>query len=675
MTEKDTRSGQAADLRRQAEEIIRQTATLSPENLEAMSSKEMLQTIHELRVHQIELNTQNEELCRKQAELDAAGARYFDFYDLAPVGYVTVSKEKLILEANLSTARMLGVARRDMFKQPFSKYIFKEDQDIYYLHREQIIKTGEPQKCELRMVKNDGTAFWTHLATIAVYGPEGDPVYRTVISDITQSKNISEQLLLAKKVAEEANLAKSVFVANMSHEIRTPLNAILGFAQVMERDPSLTSEQAENVQMIIRSGAHLLRLLGDILDMSKIESGRIAINESVFCLHDLLNELKLMFRSRVSAQGLQLLMEWDAASIPRYVVGDEGKLRQVLANLMGNAVKFTVTGGIVVRVRADAVIGKAGEDETVLRLVVEVEDTGPGISTGEIDRIFGYFQQGCAGVKAGGTGLGLTISRKFVEMMGGELTVTSQVGKGSCFRFQVLLKPTVEVADQDKSPSRRIIGLKPGTGPFRILVVDDAPTNRVLLCTLLQPVGFEVAEASNGVEALAVFDKWSPSAILMDMRMPLMDGYEATRRLKSTEAGRATPVIAVTASIFADSKDQVTAAGVDVYLKKPFKVKELFDVLEKCLGLQYVFADETDKIPSRHPEPASLVLAVPLALPKKLTQAMRKAVEEGDINQLTELIVQVERFDSVKARVLQSLADEYDYTRLGQWLEKEGSDI
>ena len=674
MTEKNTRSGQATDLRRRAEEIVRQKATQSPKNLEAISSKEMLHTIHELEVHQIELNVQNEELRLKQAELDAAGARYFDFYDLAPVGYVTVSEMKLILEANLTTASMLGVMRSDLLKHPFSRYILKEDQDIYYLHREQLIKTGEPQECELRMVKNDGTAFWTHLATIAVYGPEGDPVYRTVISDITESKNISEQLLLAKKVAEEANLAKSIFVANMSHEIRTPLNAILGFAQILERDPSLTPDQVENVQIIIRSGAHLLRLIGDILDISKIESGRITLDETVFCLHDLLNELELMFRSRVSALGLQLLMERDTASIPHYVAGDEGKLRQVLVNLMENAAKFTVTGGIVVRVRADAVAGKAGEDEAVLRLVVEVEDTGPGISTGEIDRIFAYFQQGGAGVKAGGTGLGLTISRKFVEMMGGKLTVTSQVGKGSCFRFQALLKLAAEVADQDKSPSRRIIGLKPGTGPFRILVVDDAPTNRALLYTLLQPVGFEVAEASNGVEALDVFEKWSPSAILMYMRMPLMDGYEATRRIKSTEAGRATPVIAITASIFKDSRNQVIAAGVDVYLRKPFRVDELFAALGKCLGLRYVFADETDKIPCQ-PKPASLIPAVPLALSKKLIQAMRQAVEEGDINQLTELIVQVEKLDSVKARVLQALADGYDYARLGQWLEKEGYDI
>ena len=531
MTEKDTRSGQVADLRRQAEEIARQNTTQSPENLEALSFKEMLQTIHELRVHQIELNMQNEELRLKQAELDAAGARYFDFYDLAPVGYVTVSEMKLILEANLTTASMLGVMRSDLLKHPFSRYILKEDQDIYYLHREQLIKTGEPQECELRMVKNDGTAFWTHLATIAVYGPEGDPVYRTVISDITESKNISEQLLLAKKVAEEANLAKSIFVANMSHEIRTPLNAILGFAQVLERDPSLTHEQVENVQIIIRSGAHLLRLIGDILDISKIESGRITLDETVFCLHDLLNELELMFRFRVNVKGLQLVMERDA-NTPRYVTGDEGRLRQVFVNLMGNASKFTVTGWIAVRVRSDVVAGKTGGDAKALRLVVEVEDTGPGIPDEEMGWIFGSFQQGGGGVKAGGTGLGLAISRRLVEMMRGELTVTSQVGKGSCFRFEVLLKLAAEVAGQDKMLSRNIVGL----------------------------------------------------------------------------------------------------------------------------------------------EPAFLISPVPIALSMELIQAMRQAVEEGDINQLMELIVQVEKLDSVKARVLHALADQFDYERLGQWLKKEGSD-
>jgi signal transduction histidine kinase len=478
---------------------------------------------------------------------------------------------------------------------------------------------------------------------------------------------------IARAVAEEANQAKSLFVANMSHEIRTPMNAILGFAQILERDPSLSPEQAEHVRIITHSGAHLLRLIGDILDISKIESGRITLNEAAFCLSDLLNDLELMFRSRVNARGLQLLIARDE-SLPRYMTADDGKLRQILVNLIGNAVKFTVTGGVAVRVRADAVEGKTGKDPEALRLVVEVEDTGPGISDEDMGLIFGVFQQGGAGVRAGGAGLGLTISRKFVEMMGGELTVTSQVGKGSCFRFEALMKPAAEIAEGDKPVLRRIVGLEPGTGPFRILVVDDAPTNRALLCALLRPVGFDVAEAINGVEALKVFAKWLPHAVLMDMHMSVMDGYEATRRIKSTEAGRTTPVIALTASTLEGSQTQIMASGVDVHLRKPFQVEELFEVLGKCLDLHYVFADEPDKT-LIHPKPASQMQAVPLALPKELIQAMRQAVEDGDIDRLTKLIVQVEKLDSPKSCVLQALADEFDYARLDQWLEKEGSDI
>ena len=321
----------------------------------------------------------------------------------------------------------------------------------------------------------------------------------------------------------------------MSHEIRTPMNAILGFAQVLERDPSLTPQQAEHVRIIARSGGHLLHLINDILDMSKIEAGRTTLNEVDFCLHDLLSDLELMFRSRADAKGLQLLVERDE-SVPRYVTADEGKLRQVLVNLMGNAVKFTETGGVALRVRVEAVEGKTVEDKASLRLMAEVEDTGPGIPDTDMYQIFDPFQQAATGVKAGGTGLGLAISRKFVEMMGGELTVTSQVG-ASCFRFNALLAQAGDIAEQEKPVLPCVVGLEPGTGPFRILVVEDIPDNRTLLCELLRPVGFEIEEASNGVEALDVFNRWSPHAILMDMRMPIMDGYEATRRIKATAAG------------------------------------------------------------------------------------------------------------------------------------------
>jgi PAS domain S-box-containing protein len=538
---------------------------------------------------------------------------------------------------------------------------------------QQMAETGQPiPAAELSLMRKDGSRVSVFSNHTIVQVPGRMQELFCIDIDITERKQ-AEQERIAREAAEAANQAKSIFVANMSHEIRTPMNAILGFAQVLERDPSLTPQQAEHVRIIARSGGHLLHLINDILDMSKIEAGRTTLNEADFCLHDLLSDLELMFRSRADARGLQLLVERDE-SVPRYVTADEGKLRQVLVNLMGNAVKFTETGGITLRVRVGAVEGKTLEDNASLRLMAEVEDTGPGIPDTDRDLIFDPFQQTAAGAKAGGTGLGLAISHKFVEMMGGELTVTSQVGAGSCFRFEALLAQAGDIAEQEKPVLPCVVGLEPGAGPFRILVVDDISDNRILLCELLRPVGFEIAEASNGVEALDVFDSWSPHAVLMDMRMPIMDGYEATRRIKATAAGNAIPVIAVTASAFEDDFEQVMATGMYAYLRKPFRTEDLFEMLGKCLGLRYVFADDTADAPG-HIEAAPLTAESITALPKDIVEAMQQAVEEGNMDRLTELVAQVEKIDSATARGLQVLTDRYDYEKLVQWLEKGGTDL
>ncbi|MFZ4441075.1 MAG: PAS domain S-box protein [Syntrophales bacterium] len=534
----------------------------------------------------------------------------------------------------------------------------------------QMAETGQPiPAAELSLMRKDGSRLAVFSSHTIVQIPGQKQELFCIDIDMTDRKQ-AEQDRVAREVAEKANQAKSIFVANMSHEIRTPMNAVIGFAQVLERDPAITPEQAEHVRTIHRSGIHLLRLINDILDMSKIEAGRTTLNEAVFCLHDLLDDLLQMFRVRTDAQGLQLLMERDE-NVPRYVNGDEGKLRQVLVNLLGNAVKFTATGGVAVRVRVGAVAENTGEADESLRLGFEVEDSGPGIPDEEQNRIFDPFQQGGGGMASGGTGLGLAISRRFVEMMGGSLAVKSKVGTGSCFGFDLLLKPAAEVAGREQRVSRRIIGLEAGSGPFRILVVDDAPTNRVLLCALLRPLGFEVAEAGNGVEAIDIFKKWSPHAVLMDMRMPVMDGYEATRWIKSTEAGRVTPVIAITANAFENNGQRVMESGVDAYVRKPFRMEEICAALGKCLGVRYLFADGTDETLG-HPAPVSLTPEALAALPQEMIRAMRQALEEGDSARLRELIAQVENLDSPTARELQALLDRYDYGKLGEWLASSG---
>ncbi|MHB1456489.1 MAG: PAS domain S-box protein [Armatimonadota bacterium] len=466
--------------------------------------------------------------------------------------------------------------------------------------------------------------------------------------------------------AEAANQAKSIFIANMSHEIRTPLNAILGFAQLLERDPALTPRQTEYVHTINRSGENLLSLINDILDFAKIETGRATLNNAAFDLHVLLDDLELMFHSRAVAKGLYLLLERDDR-VPRYVTGDEGKLRQILINLLGNAVKFTETGGVAVRVRVETPRGTTAEDKELLRLVAEVEDTGPGIADEDMVSIFNSFQQAKTGKSTDGTGLGLSISRDLVKMMSGELTVKSQVGVGSCFRFELPLELAADAVELEQPVAPRVVGLASNAEPVRILVVDDVADNRRLLCDLLQSVGFEVTEASNGVEALAFVDTWSPHAVLMDMRMPVMDGYEATRRLKASESSRAIPVIAVTASAFHDSRKLVISAGVDAYLRKPYRAEELFATLGKCLDLRYLYDEKTNTTAP----PLSETRA---ALPAELAQSIRSAAGDGDIGRLTELIVQVTPLDDVAGCELQVMVDRYDYELIDEWLNKGDAD-
>ena len=290
------------------------------------------------------------------------------------------------------------------------------------------------------------------------------------------NRSLEESTALANRMAalaEKTNLAKSAFLANMSHEIRTPMNAILGFAQVLERDPALLPRQAEHVTTITRSGAHLLSLINDILDMSKIEAGLATLNLKVFCLHDFLEDLEALFRPRAEAKGLRLVVEREAG-VPRHVKADEGKLRQIFVNLIGNAIKFTESGGITARVGAEEMATGDGR----FRLMASVEDTGPGLTAEEMSLLFMPFQQTSSGVKAGGTGLGLAISRKNVELMGGVISVSSQDGSGSRFSFELPLEVAGGDGLAERTSPPRVIGLEPGAGPYRILVADDMEDNR-----------------------------------------------------------------------------------------------------------------------------------------------------------------------------------------------------
>ena len=394
---------------------------------------------------------------------------------------------------------------------------------------------------------------------------------------------------LAREAAEAANRAKSTFLANVSHEIRTPLNVVLGFTQALERDASLGERQRRQLATIAESGQHLQRLIDDVLDLSTLDAGSAPVRRAPFALRRLLRDLEHASTDQARERGLRFVMEV-AADVPDSVMGDDVKLRQVCTNLVGNALKFTDEGAVAVRVRVD----REGERRAVdadgrITIVLEVEDSGPGIAEHDLDRIFASFAQAEAGRRSGGSGLGLAISERLVTLMGGTIDVHSSVGRGS--RFLVRIPLDVLPAAPLAAPQRHgaVVALAADSIGVRVLVVDDKADNRAVLRAMLEGVGHVVREASDGAEALEAFDAWPPDVVLMDLRMPRMDGYEATRRIKATQRGASTPVIAVTASALYEDAARASEAGIDAVVRKPFRWSAFFDVMADVADVRYVY--------------------------------------------------------------------------------------
>ena len=399
---------------------------------------------------------------------------------------------------------------------------------------------------------------------------------------------------LAKQAAEMANTAKSEFLANMSHELRTPLNSVIGFTQILCQDTSFKAEQKERLRIINRSGEHLLSLINNILEMSKIEAGRTTLNETDFDLHTVLQDLQDMFCLKVQKKGIQFVLEPDS-NLPQYIFADEGKLRQVLINLIGNGVKFTDKGGVIVRAKVET----DAENNQARLLKLEVEDTGPGIAAEELKKLFVPFEQTTAGhqIKQG-TGLGLAITQKFIKLMGGEIRTTSTVGVGTCFQLSIPIHLSSSQNFPGKVGSGKVIGIAPDRREYRILVVDDQPDNRLLMLDLLGSKGFSLEQASNGREAIDIWEAWHPDLIWMDLHMPEMDGYEASKQIREWESqlespAVATKIIALTASVFGE-RELVLASGFDDYMMKPFREQVIWQKMKEYLGVELIYEESVE---------------------------------------------------------------------------------
>jgi PAS domain S-box-containing protein len=589
-------------------------------------------------------------------------------------GAIVTDRTGTILWVNDAFCRIFGYEREEVIgRNPRILKSGRHSDEEYREFWRQLTSAGH-WRGELWNRRKTGEVFPEEISIQALRGPDGRILrYISIFSDITERKRNdeelrkhrehledlvhqrTEELTVARDEAEAANRSKSAFLANMSHELRTPLNAVIGFSQLMDKDPALSPSQRRNLEIIKSSGSHLLTLINDVLELSKIESGKMHLEADEVGLAELLQQVLDMMRVRAEQAGLSLRLS--ARGLPAAVVLDAVKLRQVLLNLLSNALKFTLEGGVTLKTEA------LPADDGKVRVAFAVDDTGIGIAADDLARIFRPFEQAGTVPQHGGTGLGLTISRQYVRMMGGELTVESAVGKGSSFRFAITvpLGCAVPVGSQ----RRRVVGLAASPQGRRILIVDDQGETRLLLRALLEPLGFEVAEADDGAGVEAAVAAFRPGLVLMDWRMREIDGLEATKRLRGRGDLAQPRIVMLTANALDDSHQQALAAGADDFLRKPYEEQELYAMLEKHLGVRFLYEGPEDAVQAATTSIGADELA---ALPLEQRESLAAAVLSLNHERIEAVLVDIERHDPGLAGRLREVSQAMHYRQLWQAL-------
>ena len=533
----------------------------------------------------------------------------------------------------------------------------------------QTIAAGQEWKGEFLNRKRNGGLFWEKASITAIRDEQGAvSAYLAVKEDITEQKFAQQALLRAKEEAESATRMKSAFLANMSHEIRTPMNAILGFTELLLRDDSLSVQQRHYLTTVSRSGEHLLELLNDVLETSKIEAGQMRINSAPFDIRLMLDYLDSMFRQKIEDKSLVFSVDADRLEYGHFVA-DQQKLRQIVINLLGNALKFTQAGRIDLRVWTEPC---SGSEPTECYLFFEVADTGMGIAAADQESIFQVFSQTREGAQIGGTGLGLSISRSLARMMGGDIVVESEPGKGSCFRVHICARAVV--AAKLRPMKKRVVGLVESGARRRILIVDDEILNREFLQSFLLQIGFDVAEATDGDTALGLIASWQPDLVLMDVMMPGMDGNATTRKIR--EQWPELKVVGLSANVFEEAERKAYESGMNLYVRKPYKEIELLHAIGEMLSVTFRYEDENGGAGSEVMAANCFKPDLSLLADEQIS-ALSQAASFGDYYHLLELLAEIDApaggplQESVQC--MREMVEKYDYEALENFLGSRGN--
>ena len=630
--------------------------------LEAVHSYLQERKLAEQTVHLYQLNA---ELQETNQQLRDSKSRLTQFLDALPLGFAVYNLDGTVLYLNETGKRLLGVkeiSQLDLEPTPQSIKIYQVGTGESYPYQElpivQAIQGLTVIRDDLEIIVNQ-QKIPLEIQAKPIFDSQDNILYAVSSFQDISERRLKEVAMREATRSDEANRAKSTFLANMSHELRTPLNAILGFARVLLTNSSLKPEERQNVKVINRSGEHLLNLINQVLDLSKVEAGRVTLELAVCDLPQLILELREMFQIRAKERGLHLKFQI-SQDTPIWIRTDEMKLRQVLINLLSNAIKFTSQGQVSLKVEA----------LNAESLEFSIADTGIGIAVEELDQIFHAFVQASTGRKVqGGTGLGLAISQEFVRLLGGEIGVKSKLGQGSEFRFtlpiELIHQKTGAYLDNLSATSLRnqIIGLAPGQPAYKLLVVDSQESSKKLLVEIFQPLGFLVQQAENGQEAISLCQSWEPHVIFMDLKMLLIDGYVAIKQIKSQQAtlnSNFPVIIALTSSFNSEQQEFALSHGFDDFICKPVQCQEVLEMIGRHLGLEYIHGDRSKSTLGQgflFPEDELAVFIPPLTWTSKL----RQAIANQDWEAMEMCISEICQEDIDFAYSLQCHLDNSDY--------------